>query len=215
MIVASDLEGTLTTGETWRGLRAYLLAHNHAASYQRFARRMLPLYLAARVGVVNKRAFQNRWIAELMTVVSGQMLGEFQRAASWVVEHELLPKARTAVLERLTQAKAQGSRVILASGTYQPVLEAFAARFGFEAVGTPLEVVGNKLTGRLAGEVNVGTVKLERLRAHIGNDTLETAYGDTMSDVPMLEAARTAFVVAGNDARLETMARARGWTIVY
>jgi phosphoserine phosphatase len=213
-VIASDLEGTLTHGETWRGLKAYFETHGRAAQYKRFAQRMLPMYLGARLGVVPRRTFQDRWIAALLGVVADVPLEEFQQAAAWVVAHELEPKIRQAPLEALLSAQRAGVRVVLASGTYQPVLEAFAAKHGFEAVGTPLEVANGRLTGRLAGAVNVGATKLERLRAHLNGATLLRAYGDTVSDVPMLEAAREAVVVRGNDARLERLALARGWTLL-
>jgi HAD superfamily phosphoserine phosphatase-like hydrolase len=214
VIVASDLEGTLTTGETWRGVQAYLEAHGRRADYARFRRSMMPLYLGARVGIVNKREFQNRWIERLMTLFAGVPLETFRDIAAWVVRHELLPKARRQVLAELEAMQGKGARVILASGTYQPILEAFAAQYGFDAIGTPLEISDDKLTGRLAGEINVGTHKRSRLQDALQGAVLTKAYGDTLPDVPMLEAAQEAVIVAGNDARLERVALERGWRVL-
>ncbi len=211
MIVASDLEGTITNGETWRGLRAYLYAHGRKRDYDAFMRLKLPQYIGAKIGLIPKRMFQNRWISDMPMVFKGATLEEFQRIAAWVAEHELLAKVRRSALAELQMAKTSGARVILVSGTYQPVLEAFADPFGFEAIGTPLEVVNGALTGRLAGPINTGAVKCSSLQAQIGAVRLHRAYGDTLPDVPMLESASEAVVVTGNDAQLERLARQRGW----
>lgn len=211
MIIASDLEGTLTGGETWRGIRAYLEDCGRRRNYDAFMRRHLLDYLGAKIGLIPKRTFQNRWISDLPQLFHGATLEQFSEVSAWVAEHELLPKIRRTPINELDAAKQGGARVILVSGTYQPVLEAFAAQFGFEAIGTPLELVNGTLTGRLAGPVNVGEIKCSSLQAQIGQATLSRAYGDTMTDVPMLESAREAVVVTGNDSALERLAKQRGW----
>ena len=210
-IIASDLEGTLTSGETWRGIRAYLEAYGRKRNYNAFMRSKLPLYLGAKIGVVPKRHFQNRWISDLPQLFKGATLEQFREVAAWVAEHELLPKLRRSPLTELEAAKMGGARVILVSGTYQPILEAFAERFGFEAIGTPLELVNDRLTGRLAGPVNVGKIKCSSLQAQLGKVALHCAYGDTLSNAPMLASAREAVVVTGNDLPLERLARQHGW----
>lgn len=210
-IIASDLEGTLTGGETWRGIRAYLKLHGRKRDYDAFMRSKLLLYFSAKIGIIPKRTFQNRWISDLPQLFTGATLEEFGRVAAWVTEHELLPKLRRKPLAELKAVKMSGARVILVSGTYQPVLEAFAGHHGFEAIGTPLQVMDGRLTGRLASPVNFGELKCERLKAQIGAATLTRAYGDTMPDVPMLTSALEAVVVLGNDPHLERLAQKRGW----
>ena len=210
-IIAADLEGTLTSGETWRGIQAYLEQCGRGREYAAFARRHLLDYLAAKIGVIPKRAFQNRWISDLPRLFAGATLEEFSEVAAWVAHNELLPKLRQSPLSELRAARASGARVILVSGTYQPVLEVFAANFGFEAIGTPLGVLDGRLTGRLSGPVNAGAVKPSSLQRLIATRVLARAYGDTMPDVPLLELALEAVVVTGNDAALERLAEQRGW----
>ena len=212
-IIASDLEGTLTTGETWRGLRAYLEKHGRKADFQLFFASQILGFGAAKLGLMPKREFQNRWTAKIMRLFAGQTLEQFQEIAAWIAEHQLLPKARRSVLSELEVARDQGARVILASGTYQPVLEAFAKPFGFEAIGTPLESKNGLLTGRVLGAINVGFEKRHKLEQLLAGQKLDTAYGDTMPDIPMLEMAGQAIVASG-DSALEQTAQARGWRVV-
>jgi HAD superfamily phosphoserine phosphatase-like hydrolase len=214
MMIASDLEGTLTTGETWRGIRAYLSTHGRKGEFYGFFASQLPEFLGSKLGLVAKREFQNRWTARILRLFTGISETEFAGIAAWVAEHELLPKIRPTVLKRLQAHQQAGARVILASGTYQPVLEAVAGQFGFEALGTPLEIKNSKLTGRIVGEISVGAAKKRRLEQALLGQTLEAAYGDTLPDAPMLDLAKTAFVVPGNDAALEALAAAKGWQVL-
>jgi phosphoserine phosphatase len=213
MIIASDLEGTLTTGETWRGVRAYLEQHNRQADFWWFLISQLPQFLSSKLGLISKREFQNRWTAKIMRLFAGLTTEEFKQIAIWVAEHELLPKVRLSVLSELELAKKNGSRVILASGTYQPVLEAFAAPFGFEALGTPIAAQNGILTGQVIGEIRVGVYKRTGLEDFLAGQVLTTAYGDTMPDIPMLELALEAIVASG-ESTLEAVAKERGWRII-
>jgi HAD superfamily phosphoserine phosphatase-like hydrolase len=213
MIIASDLEGTLTTGETWRGVKAYLEQHHRKADFWLFFLTQFPQYLSSKLGLISKREFQNRWTAHIMRLFAGLTIEEFKAVATWVAEHELLPKVRRSVLQELEAAKQNGSRVILASGTYQPVLEAFAARFGFEALGTPIAVQNGKLTGLVLGEIRVGLEKRLGLEKYLAGQILDVAYGDTMPDIPMLELAGEAIVASG-DSALEAEAQKRGWRVI-
>ncbi len=211
--IAADLEGTLTTGQTWKGIRAHMQEHGRGREYARFFTARLPLALATRAGLFDKREFENRFTVETMRFFAGMTPTDFRSVAEYVVTNELWPKRREAVLQELERFRLEGYRLILASGTYQPVLEAFAWRLEAEALGTPIEVVHERLTGRLTGAVNVGQVKADRLRAHIGGGLLERAYGDTLPDVPMLTLARIP-VVVNPDRRLERYAQANNWRVL-
>ena len=211
--VASDLEGTLTAGETWKALAAYLERDGKSSAYRAFFNARFPRALLARIGAINKREFQNRWIEDLPRLFAGQTLEDFRAVSEWVVEHHLWPQRKPDVIAELEAHRQAGHRVILASGTYQPVLEAFAARLNADAIGSPLELQGGTLTGRLAGPVNVGSVKATRLRVALAGGTLEAAYGDTLPDADMLELARTPVVIP-TDAKLATLAAQRGWRIL-
>ena len=57
-IVASDLEGTLTAGQTWRGMRSYLEEHGQAEAFRALYRRSLPSLILYRLKLVNERAFK-------------------------------------------------------------------------------------------------------------------------------------------------------------
>ena len=216
VIVASDVEGTITMGETWRALGRYYQQKGRKGAYRRFFAARMPGFALAKLGVVDETAFKTRWIEDLARFFAGMDADELARVATWVVEHELWVKRRSDVVAELERHRRAGHTLVLASGVYGPVLEVLAERLGAVAVGTPLEMTGSEVgvaTGRLSGEVNTGEAKLARLGAWLNGRTLSVAYGDTEADVPMLRSAREAVAVHPN-AELEEVARARGWRIL-
>lgn len=220
MAVATDLEGTLTTGETWRALAAWLRANGRGGSFRRFYAARFPAALAARLGARDAAAFRRAWMRDLLALFAGRSEAEFALVARWVVEEALWPARREAVVGALRAHAEAGETVWLASGAYQPVLDAFAARLaaalggaGVRALGTPVEVDEGRLTGRVAGPVRVGPAKWAQLAEALGDEPLSVAYGDSEADLPMLRAARTAVAVHPDDA-LRRVAAAEGWTVV-
>lgn len=214
-IIAADLEGTLTTGETWRGMAAWMQAHGRAGQYQRFFYRNLPGAIAARLGLRDKRAFQDRFMEEAAGLLAGLGQAELAAVSEWVVINELWPKRRHDVLDELLGLLQDGRRLVLCSATFQPILEAFAQRMGegVLALGTPLEIEGGVFTGRLRGPVRSGMHKAEQLRGLLDGEALHAAYGDSLSDLPMLELAEQPVAVYP-EPKLRELAVARNWRIL-
>jgi HAD superfamily phosphoserine phosphatase-like hydrolase len=212
-VVAADLEGTLTDGETWRGVGRWLAAHGRGRAYRRFLVPRLAAMPLVRAGLVPRQAFRDRWIRDLVGLLAGRSAAEIDEIAAWVVDEELWPGRREPMLEELADARVANARVVVVSGAYDPVLRLFAERIGAEWVGTPLEFSDGTFTGRLAGPVNTGARKIERLARLIGIATVARAYGDSIADAPLLRAAARAVAVTP-DAALARMARERRWRIV-
>lgn len=211
--VASDLEGTLTAGETWRGVGRYMEDHGRRTRYRAFLLSRLPGVLAAKLRLTDRQAVRDGFIAGLAQLFRGMTRAEIERMAEWVAEEELWPKRHEAVLRELEAHAEAGRRVVLAAGGYQPVLEAFARKIGAEAVGTPLEFSRGEATGRLVGAVNTGKAKAERLRERVGAGELRAAYGDTWADLGMLELSE-APVAVQPDPRLRKEALERGCRVL-
>jgi phosphoserine phosphatase len=137
--------------------------------------------------------------------------------AEWVVEQEMWPLRRQAVIDELAALRRDGARLVLVSGTFQPILDAFARRLDAAAVATPLEVRDGLATGRLAGPLNVEQAKVDRVRAWLkvnGADGagIDRMYGDTLGDLHMLEMCRAPVCVCPNPA-LRRIAQQRDWRV--
>ncbi|MFM9165585.1 MAG: haloacid dehalogenase-like hydrolase, partial [Candidatus Limnocylindrus sp.] len=143
-IVVSDMDGTLTTAETWRGVHQWIRANYASSAAKRFITVRLPLVFLARSGLMNKERFRARWLEDQTTLLRGLPETEFAAMGEWVVEHLLWPARResavAAVQAALAAARAVDSNaeLVLATGGYQPIAAAFAKKLGASiALGTP------------------------------------------------------------------------------
>ncbi|PYE53308.1 HAD family hydrolase [Deinococcus yavapaiensis] len=212
--VASDLEGTLTTGETWRGMLRVLRERGQGGKVRGFLARKLPAVLLARARVLDVQRVRQSWVAELPRLLRGVTRDDIREIAEDVVERDLWPNRREDVLDELRRHREEGRVVVLASGTYQPVLEAFAARVDALALGTPLDFdARGHLTGGVVGLVRVGESKAHDLLRFLHGAELYAAYGDTAPDEYMLRLARHAIAVHP-DRELARLAEKRGWRVL-
>lgn len=133
-----------------------------------------------------------------------------------------IPKLAASVLpeaQRLLDQHAQaGHDRIVVSASPIEIVGRIAAEIGLEgAVGTRSEIVDGRYTGRLEGAFCYGegkVVEVQRLAAERGYDLAQcTAYSDSVSDLPFLEAVGTA-VAVNPEKHLRAVAVARGWRIV-
>ena len=212
-IIAVDAEGTLTTGETWQAVGQYLVANGRGRAYRIFFFTHLWGALLVKARLLPKPWYRDRWMAGLARLFTGWDEPRIRRMAEWVFERELWPLRRPSLVAELAAHRQQGADLILCSAMYEPLLETFAERLGARALGTRLEIAGGVATGRIDGPVNAGRAKADRLRAATGSDRIAVAYGDTVSDLPMLELS-TAPVAVHPDAGLRKVAVSRGWRIV-
>lgn len=212
-MIATDFDGTLTVGEMGKATGRYLTQNGQGAAYRRFMLTQLPLYGLAKAGVVSSRLFKKRWAVGMPKLFKGFTLEQVNEVFEWVVEHELWPRRRQDVIEELTHHQQQGIPVVIVSGAYQPLLDAFARRMGVQSIGTPLEVENGFATGRLAAPLNVGEHKVNHLKELLNGQKLKMAYGDTLDDLPMLTLSETPIAVHPNRA-LARVAQAQGWRIM-
>lgn len=213
MIIATDFDGTLTTGAMGRATGEYLTANGKEALYKPFMRKQLPRYILAKLGLYNMRRFKTGWAVEMVSLFKGFSTDELHRMFAYVVENELWAKRRPLVVEELIRHQAAGHRVVIVSGAYQPMLELFAARLNAEAFGTPLEMVDGHAAGRIVEPLNIGAHKVNRLKDVLHGASLDMAYGDTLDDLPMLMLSQTPVAVYP-DKRLRTVALEKGWRIL-
>lgn len=226
-LVVSDMDGTLTTAETWRAVLAWLDAHHPSPAAHRFVAVRLPLVILAKAGLYDKERFRARWLADLAALLRGRTAAELAAMGEWVVERHLWPARREAAIEAVAAAlpaalaaggvtgrAGQPAAVILATGAYQPVADAFARRIDAgHAIGTPLELRDGLATGRLAAPVGSGAQKAAAVVAQAGGGAVLAAFGDTAADIPLLELADRPVAVAP-DARLLRIARERRWEVL-
>ena len=216
-IVVSDMDGTLTTAETWRGVHEWILANATSAAARRFITVRLPIVFLARSGLMNKERFRARWLEDQTTLLRGVTQEQLSAMGEWVVEHHLWPARRVEAISAVQSALAAAQRndatteLVLATGGYQPIAAAFARRLGATiAIGTPFEVINGISTGKLAAPTQSGEEKARAALACADGGRIVAAFGDTAADIPLLKLAERAVAVAPDSALALEAARA-GW----
>lgn len=121
------------------------------------------------------------------------------------------------VVSRLLAHHADGIEPVFVSGSFPAILEPIAERLGVRHVlATDMEEKDGVYTGAIRSQT-IGEGKaaiMARFLAAHGTDASGChAYGDDLSDLPMLKAVGGPAVVRG-DHRLETHARHAGWEVL-
>jgi len=216
-IVVSDMDGTLTTAETWRGVHEWILANATSAAARRFIAVRLPIVFLARSGLMNKERFRARWLEDQTRLLRGTPNDQLTAMGEWVVEHHLWPARRVEAITAVQAAHAAAratdpsAELVLATGGYQPIAAAFAKKLGATiALGTPFEVLNGNATGKLAAPTQSGIEKARATQACAAGGRILAAFGDTAADIPLLKLAERAVAVAP-DSALALEAARLGW----
>jgi HAD superfamily hydrolase (TIGR01490 family) len=154
---------------------------------------------------------------EGMKVLGGFSVDEMRRLVGDAMEPVLRPLVYDEPLRLVQQHRERGERVYIVSATLQEIVEHIADDLGFDgAIGSTCEIVDGVYTGRsLRAAHGEGKAQAVReLAAAEGIDLASsTAYSDSYSDVPFLEAVGRP-VAANPDRKLRRIARERGWPVV-
>jgi phosphoserine phosphatase len=219
-LVVSDMDGTLATVDTWRGVHAWILANHPSRDAERFVRARMPSIVVARVFGRDKEGFRARWQEDQLRLLAGLDGSRMDELAAFVVDEHLWPARRQSAVDAVHAAieEARGTdpaaRLVLASGAWHPIADAFAGRLGADlALATPIEVVDNALTGRTLAATQSGVQKAAAVRALANGAGVVAAFGDTAADVALLELAVRPVAVAP-DRQLRREAVRRGWEIL-
>jgi len=152
-----------------------------------------------------------------MKILKGFSVEEMQHLVGDAMETVLRPLVYEEPLRLVERHRERGERVYIVSATLQEIVQHIADDLGFDgAIGSTCEVVDGVYTGRtLRAAHGVGKANaLRELAAAEGLDLAgSTAYSDSYSDVPFLEAVGHP-VAANPDRKLRRIAIARGWPVV-
>ena len=211
-LIVTDLDGTLTTGSSWQGFRNYFKQTYSTLAYNMFFIRFLPRFPLMKLGLINRKKVMTAWLQGEIGLMRGLPISEVNAMAEWVVFNELWPKGRADVLRELEKKRLAGTQIVLVSGAYQPMVEAFARKIDANAIGTQLRYEDGKLQG-IELPVNSYQRKAEKVSALYPHARIIATYGDTLSDLPMLEMSDNPVAVYP-DAKLRRVAEERGWRVM-
>jgi HAD superfamily hydrolase (TIGR01490 family) len=152
-----------------------------------------------------------------MKILAGFSVDDMRRLVGDAMEPVLRPLVYDEPLHLVRRHRERGERVYIVSATLQEIVEHIAEDLGFDgAIGSTCEIVDGVYTGRSLRAAH-GEGKAQAVRDLAAAERFDldacTAYSDSYSDVPFLEAVGRP-VAANPDRRLRRIAGERGWEIV-
>jgi len=152
-----------------------------------------------------------------LIVLRGSTPDELRSLVAEALEPVLRPLVYAEPLRLVQQHRERGEPVYVVSATLQEIVEAIAADLGFDgALGTVCEVVDGRYTGRAVRALHAENkaAGVRELAAAEGFDLDAcTAYSDSHTDVPFLEAVGRP-VAVNPDRELRRIALGRGWPVL-
>ena len=152
-----------------------------------------------------------------LRVLEGRAPEELRRLVADALEPVLRPLVYAEPLHLLREHRERGERTYIVSATLQEIVDAIAADLGFDgALGTICEVRDGRYTGRALRPLHAEAkaVCLRELAGREGIDlAASTAYSDSHTDVPFLEAVGHP-VAVNPDRGLRRIAAERGWPVL-
>jgi HAD superfamily hydrolase (TIGR01490 family) len=215
-----DSDGTLYTHQMGRGMILYARDHGRRPAARRYFLSVYGSYLLRKVNLIKPLRFQEKLVIGMAELLKGMSEQEGAAVFDWVANSWLLPSERADMAERLRKHQAQGHLVMIISGSFTPCLDRIGAHFGVEnLIGTRLEQQDGHYTGRILPPVITAAAKAMSVRQFTAERGLEVdwpssyAYGDSITDAPMLELAGHPVAVYP-DANLKALARERDWEVL-
>jgi phosphatidylglycerophosphatase C len=188
-LVLFDFDGTITTKDTF--LEFIKFYHGTSRFLWGFLWNAPYLALMVFKFVPNWRGKEKM----LTWFFAGETIDDFNRKSDafckQVVPNLIRPKA----LAEIERHRMEGATVVVVSASAENWIAPWCRAAGLDCIATQLQVVDNKLTGKINGFNCYGPEKENRLRSCYALDEFEEvyAYGDSRGDTEMLALAQQRF----------------------
>jgi HAD superfamily hydrolase (TIGR01490 family) len=215
-IALFDLDYTLLGGDaTWEWIH-FLIGQGvlDRASYEA---ELEQFYVDYREGTLDIRDFLHFDFRALSSRPRAQMEAWREQYVARAIAPILLPKAR----ELIASHEARGHLTVIVTAANSFITAPIAGMYGVRhLLASDPEIVDGEFTGRIEGIPCFHEGKFIRLEAWLADRGRSLAdfaesyfYGDSQSDVPLMERV-THPVVVGPDEALARLARERNWPVI-
>ncbi|ARF13393.1 HAD family hydrolase [Sporosarcina ureae] len=213
-----DFDGTLYTKETFKLLMEQLKNHpTYKQYYRKFYRSILPLYIRYKLKILPESVMKERSMHLYLKALDSLTMTELHEFFKGM-HNVMMPDFNEQVINRLAKHRKDGYHVLLVSGAYTPFLKAVTSHLIFDRIiGTEIPSNGEHLAMDQPLLHIQGTRKNEQIYQALLGKTIDWdnsfAYGDSISDLPVLEIVGSPVAVRP-DEKLATVAKQRNWEIL-
>lgn len=180
-----DFDGTITRADTMLELARL---HRGTAGYLLTMASLSPGLILHKAGFLSATRAKESFLAAFF---KGMLLAEFEALCQHFCQHRLPALLRPAAIERLQWHQASGHLVYVVSASARHWLQPWAQQWQLPLLCTELEVINEKITGRLASTNCNGTEKLNRVNEVLQLSAFQEVYvyGDSAGDKALLSIA--------------------------
>ena len=180
-----DFDGTISSADSFLGFMRTV----YRGRFLRCCALLSPRICLFLLGFYSNDKIKECFLERLF---KGVPLEQLRLSAERFNRESLSAMERPAAIKRIDQHRAAGDKIVVVSATPRFILEQWCRDRRLDLIATEVELdKKGRLTGRIDGKNCRGPEKVCRIRAAYDlNDFDEIyAYGDTVSDLPMLELA--------------------------
>ncbi len=207
-----DLEGTVLGTNV---VDTHLWIRLAASPRSEWAKRIWHLARGMPALLASERRDRGEFLRRFYRRYEDAPIEEIHELAREAFNELILPRAFPAALRRVRDHRAAGYRVVFLTGALDFTIAPLAPLADIVA-SARLRSVDGRYTGELEEVPYAGDARasfLRRLARELGADlSASYAYGDSLSDLPMLESVGHP-VVVNPDPRLRRVARERRWAV--
>lgn len=169
----------------------------------------LPFYqIAYKFGVLN----YVKMVGRILESLKSCPIAILEECGRQCYREVVKAKLRRGAVLMVSELKALGYRIILASSSPEAILRPLADDLEVEWISTRCEVIEGYYSGRVLGEPCYGYGKPLLLK-DLFQGCGYIAISDSITDKPLLEEATLAYVVTPG-VRLKKLAQHKGWSVI-
>lgn len=213
-----DFDGTLYSKETFQLMMEHLKNHPvHSKRYRQFYRAIMPPYIGSKLKLVPVKKMRESsvqaYLAALESFTQSELEAYFREIADRM-HGDFNPE----VVERLKRHVQNDDYIMLVSGAFTPLLHAVTENLPIRTIiGTEIPYAQNILDHRAKISHVQGPLKTEKIIQALAGEDVDwansSAYGDSHSDLPVLELVGNPVAVRP-EPRLRAVAEQRHWEII-
>ncbi|WP_144513120.1 HAD family phosphatase [Bacillus sp. FJAT-22090] len=213
-----DFDGTLYAEETFKLMMNHLKEHPiYKSTYKRFYRSIVPPYLANKLKLYPDAKMKERSMQLYLHAFEGITESEMN-AYFDEFKDKMHDDFNKEVVARLKRHQADNIHILLVSGAYTQFLQRVTRDFTFnQIIGTDILYKENIVDIRTPIQHVNGARKTENILKVLEGQQIDWknsyAYGDSYSDMPVLELVGNPVAVKPEE-KLRTVAKERGWDII-
>lgn len=214
MIIASDLNGTLTTGSPILAVARWVKKHQPEHYPAGFISSIFLSYMKVKLGMMAIDIWADINMRRVLMLIDSPTPELLDKIMLSVARDEFWKKRRQIPIDLLQEYHHNGAEIVIISATYEPAVQKFAGLIGEErtsGIGTPISIIDGTVV--LADKITTRKEKINRLESWMGSGQIDVALGDTFADIPFMELAKKAIAVYP-DRKLLTTALERNWQII-